>query len=138
MARALSNDLRRRVVAAVMEGGMSRRGAAKRFGIAPSTAVKWVDAWRRSGSYRPGQQGGDRRPRRIEVRAAAVAKLRFLPLYSPDLNPIEMAFSKFKAFLKRRAARTVTQLEEAIAQAIDIYTPNERQNYFAAAGYNRK
>ncbi len=46
MAQALSDDLRRRVVAAVMEGGMSRRGAAQRFGIAPSTAIKWVDACR--------------------------------------------------------------------------------------------
>ena len=45
MAQALSDDLRRRVVAAVMEGGMSRRAAAKRYGIAPSTAIKWVDAW---------------------------------------------------------------------------------------------
>ena len=62
--------------------------------------------------------------RSAAVRGAG-AELRFLPPYSPDLNPIEMAFSKFKAFLKRRAARTVTQLEEAIAQAIDIYTPNE-------------
>ena len=68
----------------------------------------------------------------------AGAEMRFLPPYSPDLNPIEMAFSKFKAYLKRRAARTVPELSDAIAQAIDIYTPNECQNYFAAAGYDRK
>ena len=68
---------------------------------------------------------------------SAGAELRFLPPYSPDLNPIEMAFSKFKAFLKRRAARTVTQLDKAIAQAIDTYAPNECKNYFAAAGYDR-
>ena len=74
---------------------------------------------------------------RDAIRGAG-AELRFLPPYSPDLNPIEMAFSKFKAYLKCRAARTVTQLDEAIAQAIDIYTPNECQNYFAAAGYARK
>ena len=42
MARCLSDDLRRRVVAAVVDGGMSRRGAAKQFGVAPSTAIKWV------------------------------------------------------------------------------------------------
>ena len=69
---------------------------------------------------------------------SAGAELRFLPPYAPDLNPIEMAFSKFKAHLKRRAARTVTQLDEAIAQAIDAYTQNECKNYFAAAGYDRK
>ena len=58
MTRPLSNDLRRRVVTAVVDGGMTRRGAAKRFGIAPSTAIKWVHAWRRTGSYRPRAQGG--------------------------------------------------------------------------------
>ncbi len=68
----------------------------------------------------------------------ASAELRFLPPYSSDFNPIEMAFSKFKANLKRRAARTVTELREAIAQATDILTPAECQNYFAAAGYDHK
>ena len=64
-------------------------------------------------------------------------ELRFLPPYSPDFNPIEMAFSKFKADLKRRAARTVTELWEAIGQATNIFTPDECENYFAAAGYDR-
>ena len=59
MTRPLSNDLRRRVVTAVA-GGMSRRGAARRFGIAPSTAIKWVLAWQQTGSFRPRPQGGDR------------------------------------------------------------------------------
>ena len=73
-----------------------------------------------------------------EAILGAGAELRFLPPYSPDLNPIEMAFSKFKACLKRRAARTVTELWAAIAQAIDSYTPSECRNYFAAAGYDCK
>ena len=67
----------------------------------------------------------------------AGAELRFLPPYSPDFNPIEMAFSKFKADLKRRAARTIPELWEAIGQATDIFTPPECENYFAAAGYDR-
>ena len=75
MTRPLSNDLRRRVVTAMVDGGMSRRGAARRFGIAPSTAIKWVDAWRRMGSYRPRAQGGDRRSQRIEARAEVVLAL---------------------------------------------------------------
>ena len=66
MTRPLSDDLRRRVVRAV-DDGMSRRGAAKRFGIAPSTAIKWVRAWQRTGCYRPRSQGGDRRSHRIEA-----------------------------------------------------------------------
>ena len=65
----------------------------------------------------------------------AGAELRFLPPYSPDFNPIEMAFSKFKAFLKRVAARTIDELWDAIAQAVDIFTPNECRNYFTATGY---
>ncbi len=65
----------------------------------------------------------------------AGAELRFLPPYSPDLNPIEMAFSKIKARLKSAAARTVTDLWAAIRQAIDAITPAECLNYFAATGY---
>jgi transposase len=67
---------------------------------------------------------------------AAGAKLLFLPPYSPDLNPIENAFSKLKALLRKAAARTVQQLWKAIARAIDAFTPNECANYFAAAGYD--
>ena len=63
------------------------------------------------------------------------AELRFLPPYSPDFNPIEMAFAKFKAFLKGVAARTVDGLWDAIAQAVDIFTPNECRNFFTATGY---
>ena len=66
----------------------------------------------------------------------AGAELRFLPPYLPDFNPIEMAFSKLKASLKRRAARTVDELWEAIGEATDNFTPTECQNYFVAAGYD--
>jgi transposase len=69
---------------------------------------------------------------------AAGAELRFLPPYSPDFNPIEMAFSKLKAFLKKTAARTINDLWDAIAIGIDTFTPTECQNYFAAAGYDRE
>ncbi len=48
-----------------------------------------------------------------------------------------MAFSKLKAFLKKTAARTVDDLWDEIAIGIDIFTPTECQNYFAAAGYDR-
>ena len=66
---------------------------------------------------------------------AAGAELRYLPPYSPDFNPIEMAFSKLKAFLKKAAARTLDALWDAIAKAIDAFTPNECANFFKAAGY---
>jgi len=67
---------------------------------------------------------------------AAGAELRLLPPYSPDFNPIENAFAKLKALLRRAAARTVTALERAIAEAIETFTPQECANYFAAAGYD--
>ncbi len=77
----------------------------------------------------------------VAVRQAiegAGAELRFLPPYSPDFNPIEMAFSKLKAFLKKAAARTVDDLWDAIARGIETFTPTECQNYFAATGYDRE
>ena len=68
---------------------------------------------------------------------AAGARLLYLPPYSPDFNPIEMAFSKLKALLRKAAARTVDDLWDAIAEALDAFTPQECENYFAAAGYDR-
>ena len=59
----------------------------------------------------------------------------FLPPYSPDLNPIEMAFSKLKAHLRRIGARTFDQLFNAIGEVCDLFTPDECWNYFCAAGY---
>ena len=67
---------------------------------------------------------------------AAGAALLYLPPYSPDLNPIEMAFAKLKAALKKAAARTIPALWSAIAEALDQFTPAECRNYFAAAGYD--
>jgi len=67
---------------------------------------------------------------------AVGAELRLLPPYSPDFNPIENAFAKLKALLRKAAARTVAALEQAIAEAIDTFTPTECANYFTAAGYD--
>ena len=59
----------------------------------------------------------------------------FLPPYSPDLNPIEMAFAKLKAYLRRIGARTFDQLINAIGEICDLFTPEECWNYLVAAGY---
>ena len=59
-----------------------------------------------------------------------------LPPYSPDFNPIEQAFAKLKAQLRTAAARTIPDLWQAIANAIDTFTDTECRNYFAAAGYD--
>jgi len=71
-----------------------------------------------------------------EAIEGAGATLLYLPPYSPDFNPIEMAFSKFKALLRSAAARNVSDLWDAIAKAFRAFTPTECKNYFAAAGYD--
>jgi len=67
---------------------------------------------------------------------AAGASVLYLPPYSPDFNPIEKAFSKLKAMLRKAAARTVDVLWATIAQIIDTLTPTECTNYFTSAGYD--
>jgi transposase len=59
----------------------------------------------------------------------------FLPAYSPDLNPIEMAFSKLKAHLRRIGARTFDALFEALGNICDMFNPDECWNFLKAAGY---
>ena len=68
--------------------------------------------------------------------AATGARLLYLPPYSPDFNPIENAFAKLKARLRKAAEPTVDGLWDAIGHIIDLFTPNECANYFAAAGYD--
>jgi putative transposase len=77
MAKPYSTDLRERVVAAVLEGGLSRRQAATQFDVAVSTAINWVRRFRQSGTVAPGQMGGHR-PRTIrgEHEAWLAARLR--------------------------------------------------------------
>ena len=72
------------------------------------------------------------------VRAAiakAGAQFFLLPPYSPDMNPIEMAFSKLKTLLRQAPERTRDGLWRRIGELLDCFTPNECANYFAAAGY---
>ena len=66
----------------------------------------------------------------------AGAELRFLPPYSPDFNPIELAFAKLKAALRKAAARTIDDLWQVIADTLNTFSPVECANYFTAAGYD--
>jgi transposase len=73
-----------------------------------------------------------------KVRAAIEAvgaRLLYLPPYSPDFNPIENAFSKLKALLRKAAERTVDALWDRIGALLGEFSPNECANFFAAAGY---
>ncbi len=71
-----------------------------------------------------------------EAIEAAGARLVCLPAYSPDFNPIERAFAKLKALLRKAAARTIPELREAIKAALAAFTHCECRNYFAASGYD--
>ena len=70
-----------------------------------------------------------------EAIKAAGAYLLYLPAYSPDLNPIEQAFAKLKAVLRKAAARTVDELWQTIADSLDQFSPQECRNYLRNAGY---
>ncbi len=106
MTRPLSNDLRHRLVAAV-DGGMSRRSAAKVFGVAASTAIKWVDQWRQRGDVRPRPQGGDRRSHRLEAYAEEVLAL---VTETPDITLAEIAACLEEVHGLRVAPSTVWRL----------------------------
>jgi transposase len=73
-----------------------------------------------------------------EAIEAAGCTLRYLPSYSPDLNPIEQLFAKLKALLRKAAARTIEALIAAIADALTKVSPYECANYLANLGYRRQ
>ena len=98
MTKPLSLDLRRRIIRAVEEEGMSRRAAAARFGVAPSTAVELMRQWKATGNCEARPQGGDRRSARIEAHAA---QLLGLVQAEPDLTLEEIANHLFEAHGER-------------------------------------
>jgi transposase len=76
--------------------------------------------------------------KRAGVRAAIEAagcRLEFLPPYSPDLNPIELAFAKLKRLLRSAGKRTIEGLWSFLGQALDAFQPDECLNYFRHCGY---
>src|SRR5262249_36756871 len=66
---------------------------------------------------------------------AAGASVRFLPPYSPDLNPIEQVFAKLKALLRQARRRTIEELWDFLGQSLDAFAPPEGENYFRHFGY---
>jgi len=106
MTKPLSMDLRERLVSAV-DGGLSRRGAAARFGVAPSTAIKWVDRWQRTGHVRPHAQGGDKRSHRIEAHGEEILALIEA---TPDITLGEIAAHLAETHRLKVALSTVWRL----------------------------
>jgi transposase len=93
-------------------------------------------------SLRPGDivimdnLGPHKNEQTLALIVAAGASVRFLPAYSPDLNPIEMMWSKVKASLRTAEARTPPELLTAIGQALHRVTPQDAAHWFAACGYS--
>lgn len=93
-------------------------------------------------TLRPGQiviadnVGAHKSARVRELIEAAGCRLEFLPAYSPDLNPIEEAFSKLKAHLRAAAARTRPALDAAIAAAMNTVTTSDAAGWYCHAGYH--
>ena len=131
MGRSSSVDLRIGIIGEI-ERGRSCRAAALRCGVA---------AIRRAPTIKPGVMVIlDNLSSHKSEKAAAILKERgawflFLPPYSPDLNPIEMAFSKLKAHLRKAKARTIEALWQAVGSICELYSPDECWNYLKAAGY---
>jgi transposase-like protein len=148
MPKSYSGDLRERVIEAV-EMGASRHEAAERFEVSVSSVVKWLQRWCESRSATPKPRGGSKRgdvvvmdnfaahkvPGVREAIEQAGATLRYLPKYSPDLNPIELPYSKFKDHLRKAAEQTVRGLYRTIRAFVPQLGARECANYFRHAGY---
>lgn len=76
-----------------------------------------------------------KQPEVLAALEAVGARLRFLPPYSPDFNPIEQAFAKLKAFLRAARPRTFDHVNALVATALTLYTPTECANYIRNCGY---
>jgi transposase-like protein len=124
MPRAYSSDLRARVIGLVDMEGASRHEAAELLGVSVASAVRWVH------NFAAHKIAGIR-----EAIEKAGATLRYLPKYSPDLNPIELAYSKFKQYLRKAAQRTVRGLYRAIRTFVPQLSAQECANYLRHAGY---
>jgi len=126
MTKALSIDLRKRLVCAV-EGGQSRRAAASRFGVAASTAIKWVDQWRRAGRVEAKPLGGDRHSHRMEAHAEEILALIE---ETPDITLAEIAEHLEEAHGLRVAQSTVWRLLDRHGQT---FKKNRARKRTAAA-----
>jgi transposase len=80
--------------------------------------------------------GAHKSPATLALIEAVGAEARFLPAYSPDLNPIEKMWSKIKGLLRSAEARTPEELDQAIGSALTKVTPNDACGWFASCGYS--
>ena len=112
MAGAYSQDLRDRVIDAVVRGGMSRRAAAARFGVSESSAIKWVERFERSGSRAAAKMGGYTRPK-LEPHRAFLEALR-------PRNPTSRLQALCDRLLAERGVKADTSLMSRFFRRIGV------------------
>ena len=123
MAKALSNDLRVRLIGAIEKQGMSCHAAAERFGVAPSTAVKLMQHWRKTGAAEPLVQGGDRRSERIEAYSREILNLI---ANTRDITLAEIANHLLKAHGEQFAPSTIWRCLDRHGQTFKKNSARER------------
>lgn len=122
MTKSLSKDLRSRVIAAV-DGGLSRRAAAARFGVGAASAIRWVREWRETGTTCAKPQGGDRRSHRIEAyRDVILAAIE----EQTDITLIEMAEMLRVEHAASFAASTIWRFLDRHAMTVKKNSARER------------
>jgi transposase len=131
------------LTAAVRLGGVPERACLAFVGATDAMAFEDYAERRLAPSLRPGDivvmdnLSSHKRPPPIRAIEAAGAEVRFLPPYSPDLNPIEMMFSKLKAYLRGAKARTVEALHDALGDGLRTVTASDIAGWFKACGYRQ-
>lgn len=143
--RAVGTVPRNRGTVTTLLASLSLAGMGAAMTIAGGTDTAVFDAYVEQGlapTLRPGQivvldnVGAHQSERARQAIEARGCRLLFLPAYSPDLSPIELAFSKIKASLRRVEARTQAALEEAIGDALRTVTPADARGWFAHCGFS--
>jgi transposase len=143
--RAVGTVPRNRGTVTTLLASLSLAGMGAAMTIEGGTDTAVFDAYVEQGlapTLRPGQVvvldnvGAHQSERARQAIEARGCRLLFLPAYSPDLSPIELAFSKLKAGLRRVEARTQSALDEAISQVLETVTPADAHGWFAHCGYS--
>ena len=135
--KAYSLDLRERVAAACAQPRRTIGAVATQFSVSVSFVEKLLHRQRTSGSLAAlPHRSGPAPLLDAAARAELGARLLYLPPYSPDFNPIELAFSKLKTWLRTVKVRTRETLEAVIQTVTDWITERDAQNWFDHCGYH--
>ncbi|QBY00896.1 hypothetical protein E2K80_09295 [Rhodophyticola sp. CCM32] len=130
-----SAEFKAKVALEALKGERTVAELSSQFGVHPTMIHSWKRALSKGDVIILDNLSSHKSARAAEMLRDVGAWFLFLPPYSPDLNPIEMAFSKLKTLIRKAAARTYDALWNAVGQVCDLFTDEECFNFFKAAGY---